>query len=237
MSKIIRSSDYPVQPLVLRDLDTFSGEEEDKGIFEVASTASTRPDAADASSSESKEPVQHNEAPQEPPAPAVDIEAERQEAYEKGLNQGREEAYQELQGATQALLDAAKKLDGLRASLYDRQKEDLVHLALVIAQQVIGQEVQTNAEAIVGVVESALKSALETDSHHIRVNPEDLAVVQEHKPLFLANVHGLKEISVEADTNVSRGGCIIESDMGEVDATIETLLASIESQLQSAVSQ
>ena len=234
MSRIIRSNEYPVQPLMLRDLDTISNDE-DQGMFEAESTATpSTPDTSAASSPEAQEPAQDTE---EPPAPAVDIEAERQEAYDKGVNQGREEAHQELQSATQALLDAAKKLDGLRTTLYERQKDDLVHLALVIARQVIGQELQTNAEAIVGVVENALKSALETDSHHIRVNPEDLAVVQEHKPLFLANVHGLKEIFVEADSNVSRGGCLIESDRGEVDASVETLLANIESQLQSAVRQ
>ena len=226
-----------MQVLRLRDLDQQSNEQE--GIFELADmVAAEQPESSfveEQQGSVSSVPEAQETASLQ--SPAVDVEAERQEAYELGLAHGREEAHSELQSATRALLDGAKQLDGLRSTLYQRQKDDLVRLALVIAEQVIGQELTANEEAIVGVVENALKSALETDSHHIRVHPDDLAVVQTHKPLFLANVHGLKEISVEADTNVSRGGCVIESDMGEVDASLETRLAGIASQLQNAVRQ
>ena len=237
MSRIIRHNEQPVQVLRLRDLDHQSDEQE--GIFELADmVAAEQPDssfAEDQDGSVSSAPEAQETASLQ--TPAVDVEAERQEAYELGLAHGREEAHTELQSATRAFLDAAKQLDGLRSTLYQRQKDDLVRLALVIAEQVIGQELAANEEAIVGVVENALKSALETDSHHVRVHPDDLAVVQTHKPLFLANVHGLKEISVEADTNLSRGGCVIESDMGEVDASLETRLAGIASHLQNAVRQ
>ncbi len=237
MSRIIRHNEQPVQVLRLRDLDQQSNEQE--GIFELADmVAAEQPESSfveEQQGSVSSVPEAQETASLQ--SPAVDVEAERQEAYELGLAHGREEAHSELQSATRALLDGAKQLDGLRSTLYQRQKDDLVRLALVIAEQVIGQELTANEEAIVGVVENALKSALETDSHHIRVHPDDLAVVQTHKPLFLANVHGLKEISVEADTNVSRGGCVIESDMGEVDASLETRLAGIASQLQNAVRQ
>ena len=242
MSRILRGSEYQAQPLQLRDLDALPDETEE-GIFEAAAmpqqertfpsdTTSFRGEGGPTEESKSE-----TESGGEKSLLAVDVEAERQEAYEIGLAHGREEAHNELHSATQFLLDAAKKFDGLRTTLYERQKDDLISLALVIAKQVIGQELQTNEEVIVGVVENALKSALETDSHHIRVHPDDLAVVQEHRPLFLANVHGLKEISVEADKNVSRGGCVIESDMGEVDASVETRLAGIEAQLQGAVRQ
>jgi flagellar assembly protein FliH len=56
-------------------------------------------------------------------------------------------------------------------------------------------------------------------------------VVTENKPLFLSSISGLQSIVVESDEDISRGGCVVESDQGKVDATIETKLEKIQDQL------
>lgn len=244
MSRVFTPHPDQIRELRLKDLDSLE-DFEDEGMFDlldVAQADGSGPLSQDQKSDphESKESKAGSRTPggnedTAPSPPQVDIQAERQQAYEEGLAQGREEMRQELESAAKALLSAAQQLDGIRSSLYANQEQDLVRLAMLIARQVIGAELRTNEEAITGVVENALKSAVETDSHHVRVNPDDLAVVQKHKPLFLANIHGLKEITVEADKTISRGGCVIESETGEVDACLESRLARIEEQLHEAV--
>jgi len=59
--------------------------------------------------------------------------------------------------------------------------------------------------------------------------------VTQQKPLFLASISGLKNLSIETDSEISPGGCRVDSDLGDVDATIETQLETIRQSLSEAI--
>jgi flagellar assembly protein FliH len=54
-----------------------------------------------------------------------------------------------------------------------------------------------------------------------------MAVVMEKKPLLMASISGLKNLTVEENSGITRGGCLVESELGQVDATIESQLEEI----------
>ena len=56
-------------------------------------------------------------------------------------------------------------------------------------------------------------------------------MVIEKKPLFIASISGLKNIIFEGDAAIARGGCLVESTLGQVDATLESQLAQIRQHL------
>jgi flagellar assembly protein FliH len=173
---------------------------------------------AETTTSKKKEPT---------PDKSINIEAIKEESYAKGKIAGRLEAEEKLHSATQALGSGLEQISCLRKSLLTKSKEDMVRLIMAVVKQVIHTDVEENKDIIVKTVTKTLESAVPADHYYIRVHPEDLNIVTEKEPLFLAGMKGLKNISFLADETISRGGCIAESHAGEVDATIDSQLTEI----------
>lgn len=166
-------------------------------------------------------------------APGAAITREQlEEARSAGYRQALDEGAAALVSAADALSQALNEVTRLRASLLKNSTEDMVQLVMAISEQVIGAEVATRPEFVFDTLKSALQNALKADEYEVRVHPDDLAQVVEHKPLFLAAVSGLRELRFGADAKISRGGCIVESRLGQVDATIDSRLDEIRSRLQ-----
>jgi flagellar assembly protein FliH len=111
----------------------------------------------------------------------------------------------------------------------------MVRLVRTIAEKVIHVEVRSRERPILRAVERAIHASVQSEEYRVRVNPEDMSVVTENKPLFLASISGLQNIVIESDQEISRGGCVVESDQGKVDGTIETQLEQIQEQLYSDI--
>ena len=57
------------------------------------------------------------------------------------------------------------------------------------------------------------------------VNPDDLELVRETAGTLLAELGGMEHLEIQSDRRVPRGGTVVRTAEGEVDATIETKLA------------
>ncbi len=158
-----------------------------------------------------------------------------EEAYARGRREALEEAGNALETAAQALANAAEEISQLREALAKNSSRDMLRLVMTVAEQIIRREVSADPQVILNIIETALQSSVRSDQYRIRVNPADLEQVTKQKPLFLASISGLKNLSIEADAGISRGGCRVDSDLGEVDATLETQLASIQQALDEAM--
>ncbi|MFP4035661.1 MAG: FliH/SctL family protein, partial [Desulfovermiculus sp.] len=231
MSRILRANISSLERIQFRDLDSISDTSD--SVFEVVSwepATKTEEDhvrtaeidkaerenapgrANEKNKAKDKGKLSEEESAQEA---AVDVEALRTEAYAQGLADGQKKMRLELDKALQAFSQAAKELDGMRNNFIHRQSDDLIHLSIGVAEQVIAAELSLKPDVIVSVVSKAMESAFEADEYRIRVNPEDVSVVQENRPLLLANVNGLRQIYVQSDENITRGGCVVESNKGQ----------------------
>ncbi len=108
---------------------------------------------------------------------------------------------------------------------------------MAVAEQVIRRSVDVDPNVVLSIIENALQASVRSDSYRICINPADLEAVTKQKPLFLASISGLKNISFEADSSISPGGCRVDSELGDVDATIETQLESIRHALNEAITE
>ncbi len=162
-------------------------------------------------------------------------EKDLEDAYARGRQEAFDQAAKDLESAAQALATAAEEINRLRDSLAKNSSQDMLRLVMTVAEQIIRREVSADPQVVLNIIETALQSSVRSDQYRIRVSPEDLEQVTKQKPLFLASVSGLKNVSIEADPAISRGGCRVDSDLGEVDATIETQLESIQQALSEAI--
>ncbi len=233
MSRIIQAeSNVEVHSVRFAELEEGGGNS-DGGFFERLCPAEEAPEADPAAADGAQKTGQQDgdHVVEQP----VDIEAIRQEAYTRGKKDGKAEAEKKLHSTTRSLADGLEQISGLRQSLLSKSKEDMVRLVMAVARQVIQEDVAEKQDIIVRTVKKSLEAAVAADEYYIRVHPEDLEIVKEHEPLFLAAMKGLQNIHFMADESIARGGCVAESRAGDVDATIESQLAEIEDHLYKAV--
>ncbi|MFW5901413.1 MAG: FliH/SctL family protein [Thermodesulfobacteriota bacterium] len=235
MSKIFPSgSGVYFETVRFKDLEAGSGSG-DKGFF-------GRKCPAELKALEEEAPGEQSESPADE-APAVDVEAIKEEAhgrgreegYAQGRKDGRSEVEKELHTATQALADGLEQISRLRESLLNRSKEDMIRLVMAVSRQVIQAEIEEKSDFVVKTVSRAIEAAVESDEYYIKVNPADLEQVRANEPLFLASMKGLENIHFIADESISRGGCRAESREGDVDATIESQMEKIEEHLRAEI--
>lgn len=173
-----------------------------------------------------------------PPTPAaVPMAKQLEEAFSRGRQEGLTSAEQRLESTTRALTQALEDVSRVRASLAQAGSQDMLRLVMAVAEQVILCTVKADPAVVSAIIENALKASVRADSYRICINPDDLEAVTKQKPLFLASISGMKNLSFEADSNISQGGCRVDSELGDVDATIETQLESIRSALSVAIEE
>ena len=164
-----------------------------------------------------------------PATPPVDltaeIEAARAAGHEQGFQAGMLEAHGQMAAAVAALQAAAQALDAERDRIATAVEGATVELGLRIAEQAIGASLTVEPERVVDVVRGALRRLVERDRVTILVNPDDLDLVREAAPALVGELGGMEHCEVQAERRVGRGGAIVRTVEGEVDASLETKIA------------
>ncbi len=156
--------------------------------------------------------------------PAVDVEAEAAAAREAGYAAGLEEGRAALAGAIEALAGAAAALADERRRVSDACEREAVDLGLRIAEQALSGALDVQPERVVDVVRGALRRLVERDRVTVLVHPDDLDLVRDAAPGLVAELGGIEHLEVQAERRVARGGAVVHTPEGEVDATLDTKL-------------
>ncbi len=173
-------------------------------------------------------------APMVPEAPN-NIPQLIEEAHARGRQEGLALAEERFENTIQALTQATEEVCRLRASLAQSGSRDMLRLVMAVAEQIIQRCVEIDPAVVAGIVEKALQASVRADSLRLVINPADLETITERKPLFLASISGLQNLSIETDPSISRGGCRVDSELGDVDATLESQLETIRQTLSEAI--
>jgi len=113
----------------------------------------------------------------------------------------------------------------------------VVELALAIAQKVICREISTDRETVVHVAKKALATVDDPGRIKIKLNPSDLQFINETKYQLSNLTANVNHVAFEAEESIQSGGCIIETELGEIDARIEKQLQAIEESFRSAMAK
>ena len=114
------------------------------------------------------------------------------------------------------------------SNLQQRSEEIVIRFTLAVAEQILRREVILDDTVVLQQIKEGLRRVLGVDHIKVRVNPIDEAMVREHRASVASGSDSLRDMLIEADEKVERGGCILESDSGNVDVRISTQLKKIE---------
>lgn len=160
-----------------------------------------------------------------------EAEAFARNAHQKAIHEAeemREQAYRE--GTETALAEFEESLVAVR-EIRDRAwretEQDLLRLAVRLAEKIVGLEIQKDNKTVVNIVATALQNARQQEKLTVRVNPSNLALVEGEIGNF-ASGSRTRFLDFVADPRVAIGGCLIESEVGTIDAQLETQFRILE---------
>jgi flagellar assembly protein FliH len=163
-----------------------------------------------------------------PPTPAAAAEAElaalRDAARAEGFEQGRAEGLAGAQLALATLDAASRAVAEAHAAITDSLEAEAVELALALAGKIVAGAVAVDPSLVLEAVRGALRGIVERERVTVLVNPDDLAHVREAIGGIEASLGGIEHCEVQAERRVGRGGAIVRTPDGDVDARVETKL-------------
>lgn len=167
-----------------------------------------------------------------PPLPAA-YRRVLKEREEEGFERGRLQAEQLL--TTQIVSQRGEMVqlqNGVLKSLHEAvtqvvrdTERTLVEIALTTAGRLVAG-IPIDAGLVEAVVREALAQVEETANVHVLLHPDDLALLKAGQS-GLAEEAGNGRLKLAASAEVSRGGCVVRTHFGDIDARRETKLAQV----------
>lgn len=188
--------------------------------------SSTGSDAAQAPDS--------GETPEEEKNPSID--EIRISAFQQGFTEGEKAGFEAGTKRVHPLINSfnqgLEQLKNLRREILQKVENEVAQLALSIAKKIVCHEVKTTEETVVCVAREALGRVENPGKIKIKLNPADLQFIQDTKSQLSHFLHDVESIRFEAEDSIQSGGCLIETDMGDIDARIEKQFQAIEESFQ-----
>jgi type III secretion protein L len=119
-------------------------------------------------------------------------------------------------------------LDQEKKRLYHEMNKLILPLALKTAKKIVAKELEISPETIVDIVLQAIESALENHHVTIYVNHVDKELLESKKELLKEKLEQVECLSIKERADISPGGCMIETEEGIINATIESQWSALE---------
>jgi len=155
----------------------------------------------------------------------VDIAAVERDAFIKGYAQGEragdEASARRGEAMLRRLAATVDEVASLRNDLLKRAEHDLVRLALALAERIVRREIALDRDLLVTMARVAIDRVGPGTVATIKLNPADYA------QLTASQAVDTGAVQVLADPSVSRGGCIVQTEIGLIDIGIEAQIAEL----------
>src|SRR5690606_8100908 len=150
-----------------------------------------------------------------------------QEAFEAERRRGYEDGKQE------ALLDQAEKMIetvGRTVDYFASVENEVVDLVMAAVRKVV--DGFDDREKVMVVVRNALAVVRNQKQMTLRLHPDEIEVVRERINDILAAYPGVGYLDLVADSRLARGACILESEIGMVEASLEGQIEALRGAFQ-----
>jgi len=163
------------------------------------------------------------------------VQGIEREAETRGFQAGREAGFAEGRAEAERLIErlhtVLDRAQAKRAEILAESEQQIVDLVLLIARKVVKVISDNQRNVVVSNVVQALRKVKSRGTVAIRVNMDDLKLTTEHVKDFIRLMENVKDITVVEDSSVDNGGCIIETEFGEIDARISSQLSELEQKI------
>lgn len=142
------------------------------------------------------------------------VAKECEQLKENAFKAGYEEGFQQWSAH---LIEFEKQIEKLQKETHQL----IIPVALTAAKKIVGREMELSEETIVDIVASNLKAVAQHKKITIYVNKKDLAILDQNKPRLRELFEHLESLSIRPRDDIQPGGCVIETEVGIINAQME----------------
>lgn len=168
-----------------------------------------------------------------------ELQEQVQSAYERGFQDGQQTTQMTFAEEFSKFEEWIRNIDQVTEELTSEFRRNmkalgrvLVPLAIQVARHILNTEVQQNPEIVEQQVKKALDFIDNEQIFEIRLNPQDVEILNAVRSRLAGGEPKLEGVELVPDSSISRGGCIVESSVGRIDATFESQLRKIQENLE-----
>jgi flagellar assembly protein FliH len=110
-------------------------------------------------------------------------------------------------------------------------EKSTIKLSAAIAGKILRQELSQHPEMALSIVREALQLAMGQPDVKLHLHPLDLEQLRDCGKEVVSRLGAVGEATLVADESISRGGCLIETHHGVIDARVETQIERIANEL------
>ncbi len=161
------------------------------------------------------------------------------EGQERGFAEGRAEGEQlgregmirqyttELEALAASWAAALAELESGREEMLDGAREDIVRLALTIGERIARRVIELDPAVVKDQVADVLGLVNQPSGVTLSINPADRTLVESVLPTLCEKLGSSAHVDLRDDPEVERGGCVLTTGKGRIDATISTQIDRI----------
>ncbi|MFQ5716534.1 MAG: FliH/SctL family protein [Nitrospinales bacterium] len=146
-----------------------------------------------------------------------------EEGFAEGFAKGEQAAREEFAPFLNMLQKLVLDLSGFRREMYPKVEREMVEMALALAKKVIHHELNARADGVKEMILLGVQSVLDKEKLVIKVHPADKGYAESFSSELRQTFEGIRNLVIEATPAMERGGCVIETNFGSVDARLENL--------------
>ena len=157
------------------------------------------------------------------------------EGVSAAFNEEKHRIEQETIGVSSTLKSILDSISKEKRTIENNAERGLIKLAVAIAEKVIKKETSKVAgnEIVVNNLRNSIELVTKRNDIEVIINKSDYDVVEKYLPQLKKDFTDIANITLVADNTLSKGGCIVKTKEGAIDADVKTQLDEIERQLLS----
>lgn len=163
------------------------------------------------------------------------------EGHELGRMEGAEKAFQETKASLlermQAMESVLKRFEILKSQLLIDNEAALIKLVFLIAKKIAFRDLEEHHEAVRTILTEAVGEVQADEKVVVRISNDDLTFLNSLQERSGTKIEALERVKLVAQDNVTSGGCLIETEFGSVNATVEERVDRIWQTLQARMPQ
>ena len=158
-------------------------------------------------------------------------EGARQDGFDKGYKDGYDKGVGEVDRLVERMHKILESVMQRREEILQETESQIVELVILMARKVVKILSENQKNVVMANTMAALKKVKTRGEVTLRVNLEDVKLSSDHANEFIAHVERVEGINVLEDSSVEKGGCIVETDFGSIDARISSQLTELENKI------
>ncbi|MFN2449732.1 MAG: FliH/SctL family protein [Candidatus Baltobacteraceae bacterium] len=150
----------------------------------------------------------------------------RQSGFDQGMGDGRAAAGAEMDEMLETMRGLVEMARVERYKIIEGAEPEIVRLALHVCERILNAHILVQPETVLEMARSAISRLVTRETVTVRVHPADIALMRDHRDRLMS-MNDIDNLRLVEDQRVDRGGVVIDTESGTIDAKISTQLRQV----------